>query len=1194
MALPPLPTKPNQQLINHTLDHELHEEHDRRLSQARDLGRRIRARLAGWRLPLLAVRTTYSLLRGTASPEQWAQALVGLRGDDADSSLQAAKDRRGANHPSDQAAGGAVLAAVRALERARTSGAAVAGPARVQDAPTLAVRSDHDRDADSDGDADADAEPWAILADRDDVLGLPACIDHWGRGKVGIGATVELARGEGEDEDEDTLLLAPTETAYARLCLLLSWRHEEPEAWARWRRGGAARDGLDCTGLVALVRDEAWGRRLRDLGAEIWWRADVRPQQTPVAFPVASAPILTHHDDRGRAAAGILAAIRQRRTVRREDARHAGNALTDLCAMPAAYAGYEEQLDAGAALAARCRWLPGGQDEQGRPQLHLPPRGAGLFGRDIDPDALLRERAETGLVDRYQAQCDVARAAARARLEKELRIIADKRFAGYILMVWELADGHHTCGRGSGASSIVCYCLGITNVDPVKYHLVFERFLSPERIDPPDIDVDFAWDERDEVIGRTIARYGREHVAMVATHQGMHRWAALREAARAHGIPDGAIATMSQRLRESDLYGQGVEPPEPWPAIIAAADAIAGAPRHLGLHCGGVVITARPVRELVPVHPAAKSLEVPGHGRLRVPTIAWEKDGAEDLGFIKVDVLGNRSLAVLRDCLEDLEVDGNPLELLSWNPMEDERTKDIVARGATMGVFYVESPSMRQLQAKVGSPDFDRLVVHSSIIRPAGTNFIDTYIRRYHRSKETGGDVPEAELREWYPHPALRGLLSDSFGVLSYQEDVMLVSQALAGFGSKEANELRKALGRSDTGTRLQALANRFREGCLANGVAEDVLDWVWRMISSFAGYSFCKAHSASYAVVSFQCAYLKAHHPAHFMARVIANQGGYYHTAAYVEEARRLGVEIRGPCVLRSAWKTQREGAGAIRIGFQLVTGLSMATAEAIIRERSVVRRPSSVLGHQDGCPFRSLRELKSRCRIQADEMKALDDGGAFDALLPHLNTAQRTWLVTVVSREAEAFIHPPSVAGQAILDLLAEDLSDPVPPPLRDLPLEVVRQRRYACLGLLPERHPLCLWHLPKRAVFCRDITARADRRRLSVIAWPIARKRVSATYSKDEDGVELDTPRFEAMCFVTVEDETGLTETVWFPDAYRAYGALLERGEPLRLTGTVAVAFGYPTLTIEHADCRWGATAPQHRPAPTDRGLTPACPP
>lgn len=1084
------------------------------------LGAAVRTALGDLPIPLLAVQTHFSLLHGTASPAAWAHALAGFHHD----RPAPAADHGGGNFPGDAAA---VLLARDAIRQARR-GAAAARAAPI--AASIALRPS--------------TAPWAVLADRDDLLGLPACLDTWGRGRVGVGATVAMTGGE-------VVLLAPDEHAYAALCRLLSWRHEEPAGWRAWCDDRAA--GLPLVGVVALVRDARDGARLARVGAEPWWRSGLRPEQRDAPFPIACAPLLPHLGG-DRAAAPVLAAMRTRGTVAEEPG---GDALVDLVGLPAAYAGWEDQLAAGAALRARCAYAPGAPGPDGQPVFHLPPLPTEFGDGDGDADAALRRLAEDGLARRYDAG---ARAAARERLERELAVIAGKRFAGYILTVWSIARGRRTCGRGSAASSIVCYCLGITNVDPIAYHLLFERFLAPERVDPPDIDVDFAWDERDEVLADTFRRFDPAHTAMVATHLHLHEDGALREAARAFGLADTAIGAIQARRADLARYGMlrdgdATPPPGPWPRVLAAARTLVGAPRHLGVHCGGVVITRTPIRELVPVHRAAKMID-DRPAAYAVPAIAWEKDGAEALGLIKIDLLGNRSLAVIRDCLDDLRADGVDARGIE-TAVGDGPTQELMRTGATMGCFYIESPAMRQLQAKVGSADFDRLVVHSSIIRPAGNGFIRTYIQRWHRWQESGGRISDEERRQWWPHEALARLLSESFGVLSYQEDVMLVAQEMAGFGSAEANQLRKALGRSDTAIRLRPLAGRFDAGCRANGVSREVIDHVWGMISSFAGYSFCKAHSASYAMVSFQCAWLKAHHPACFLARVIANEGGYYAASAYVEEARRLGVAIRAPCVARSRWKTAPEGRGALRLGFHLVKGLSRATAAAIEHERTAR-------------PFAGVRDLRQRTGAARDELDALLDAGALDALLPDLGPAQRAWVVGTAIRSPAAPSDPASGRAQLELDLTTpEDGHDPAPPPLPALGRGQVLVRRWAALGVLPEAHPLCLWRITARPPGrCRDVTAAGQGRRVALVARAITRKDVDATYLVDDAGRPLPAPRFEPMAFVTFEDETGLVETTWFPDTYARHGVLLERGEPLRLSGTVEVEFGYPTLRVDWA--------------------------
>jgi DNA polymerase-3 subunit alpha/error-prone DNA polymerase len=1031
---------------------------------AHALGAIVRRQLAGWPLPLIAVETSHSLLRGTATPTVWGAALHGLHGDDDDG-------------------------------------------------------------------------PWAALADRHDLLGLPAAVETWGRRHVAVGASLMLPDDGGAELS--ALLLAPSAAAYAKLCRLLSWRHEDSSGFAAWLRGTAA-NAPEWDGVVALVDDEAWALRLHTLGAEVTWRSGLRPRPAPPVLAArgiatVAAPVFVHLDANGQTAAAVLAAIRLGTTITALPRREGDPALTDLPAMRRAYAGWDDLCAAGAALLRRCRYVPG-VDEAGRAVIHLPPSPHHLAE---DADAELRRLAEAGVAARYGTQPSPE---VRARLEHELAVISSKGFAGYILTVHDLAKGRRTCGRGSGASSLVVFALGITNVDPIRYTLLFERFMAPERTDPPDIDVDFPWDERDDVIQAALERYGSDRAALVATHQTLSHAAAVREAARAYGLDDGEISVARQQLTEGRRYGAPVDLAPPWPAILSAAALITGGPRHLGVHCGGVVITATSLRSIVPVHPAAKEIE----GE-HVACIAWEKDGTEAMGLVKIDLLGNRSLAVIRDALADMAEDGITINEHRWRPEDDPATRNIVASGGTMGCFYIESPAMRQLGAKVGSGDFDRLVVHSSIIRPAANKWIGEYIKRYHHARLTG-----EHLDAWYPHPALRGLLSESYGILSYQEDVMLTCQRLAGFGSKEANVIRKALGKPDAPERLRVLGPAFFAGCATLGVARDVADSVWDMISSFAGYSFCKAHSASYAVVSFQCAYLKAHHPAHFLARVVANQGGFYGVSAYLEEARRLGAAIRGPCVLMSALLTRREGGGAIRAGLHLVPGLSQRAAQVITADREHGRWPT-------------LTAFARRCRLHPEDLDHLHASGALDGLLSNITPAQRSWLVAAVGRRCAG--SAKEAEGQQALDIA--DNRDPEPPRLPAVAERERRRARYALLGFLAEAHPLTLYDLPPRRLRCRDVTPARKGARVTLIALAITRKQVTAHTRTGDDGQPLPEPREEAMSFVTLEDETALIETVWFPQAYRAFGVCLERGKPIRFTGKVQVDHGVVTVEVDRAE-------------------------
>ena len=383
--------------------------------------------------------------------------------------------------------------------------------------------------------------------------------------------------------------------------------------------------------------------------------------------------------------------------------------------------------------------------------------------------------------------------------------------------------------------------------------------------------------------------------------------------------------------------------PPPWPEILGFARRLVGTPRHLSVHPGGVVITPRPIDEYVPLERAPKG----------VPIIQWEKDGAEDAGLVKIDLLGNRSLGVIRDALAELRENGCGVDESGWEPEDDFATRETVAQGRTMGCFYIESPAMRLLQQKSRVGDFEHLVIHSSIIRPAANDYIREYVRRLH-----GG--------AWTPiHPLLSEVLAETYGIMVYQEDVSRAAVALAGFSHAEADGLRKVLSKKDRARQLPDYARRFEAGARGRGVAPEQVAAVWDMMMSFDGYSFCKPHSASYARVSFQAAYLKTHHPAEFMAAVISNQGGFYSAFAYVSEARRLGLTVLPPDV--SASRVRWSGCdGRLRVGLLAIKGLAAETQRRIV----------------DGQPYAGLRDFLDRVRPDEGEARALVHAGALDRL--------------------------------------------------------------------------------------------------------------------------------------------------------------------------------------------------------------------
>jgi DNA polymerase-3 subunit alpha/error-prone DNA polymerase len=548
------------------------------------------------------------------------------------------------------------------------------------------------------------------------------------------------------------------------------------------------------------------------------------------------------------------------------------------------------------------------------------------------------------------------------RLEHELGIIEKMKFSSYFLVVQGIVSrSPRICGRGSGAASLVAYCMGITNVCPIKHNLYFERFLNPGRLDPPDIDIDFAWDERDAILDFVLKQH-KGHAAMVCNHVTFQPRMAVREVAKVYGLTDTEIGQVSKRLpwfwrathEDNDLLTRLKRLPEfrlldfphPWPAILRIAQNIIGNPRYISVHPGGVVITPDPIEDYVPVEIAPKG----------VPVIQWEKDATEDAGLVKIDLLGNRSLGVIRDAVANISENGVFFDEQSWEPEDDVATQENVAKGNTMGCFYIESPATRLLQKKAKVGDFEHLVIHSSIIRPAANEFIREYVRRLH-----GGN--------WKPiHPLLEDVLAETYGIMVYQEDVSKVAVAMAGFSHADADGLRKIMSKKDKLRRLRDYKQRFEKGARLRGVTAKQIDAIWNMMMSFDGYSFCKPHSASYARVSFQAAFLKTHYPAEFMASVISNQGGFYSTFAYVSEARRMGIKVLPPDVNKSNihWKGKK---ASIRVGLLSIKHLADSTKKRIVEKR---RKK----------PYRDIFDFCRRIRPDDREARVLIHAGAFDSL--------------------------------------------------------------------------------------------------------------------------------------------------------------------------------------------------------------------
>ena len=566
-------------------------------------------------------------------------------------------------------------------------------------------------------------------------------------------------------------------------------------------------------------------------------------------------------------------------------------------------------------------------------------------GNVYDDLELLRQKAFEGMLYRYGA----ANKTAYRRVEKELDIIERMGFCAYFLIAWEIVQfaieqGFYHVGRGSGANSVVAYCLKITDVDPIELDLYFERFLNPMRSSPPDFDLDFSWRDRDKVIKHIFDQYGAKHVALLGATVTFQDNSLCRELGKVFGLPKGEI---EQIERNPSAFAQQSEIGR---NILAMADRIRDFPRQRSIHAGGVLITEEPITNFA-------ALDLPPKG---FPTTQYDMYSAEKVGLVKIDILSQRGIAHIRDAVEMVERNrGVHIDIHQVNAFkEDELVKRQLLKAETCGCFYIESPGMRGLLRKLRCSDYKTLVAASSIIRPgvAHSGMMREYINRFHHP-----DTAD------YKHPILKELLAETYGVMIYQEDVLKVGHYFAGLDLAEADVLRRMIGHKMRDKfEFEQVTKRFFDNCKAKGYPDALIQELWRQIESFSGYSFSKAHSASYAVESYQSLYLKSHYPLEFQVAVINNFGGFYQTWFYFNEARRMGAKIHLPCINRSSYPTTLSGR-TIFMGFVHLQGLEQRFVERFIAEREA---------HG---PFASLDDFISRVPFSLEQLVLLIRGGAF-----------------------------------------------------------------------------------------------------------------------------------------------------------------------------------------------------------------------
>ncbi|HEY2121175.1 MAG TPA: DNA polymerase III subunit alpha [Candidatus Acidoferrum sp.] len=616
------------------------------------------------------------------------------------------------------------------------------------------------------------------------------------------------------------------------------------------------------------------------------------------------------------------------------------------------------------------------------------------------PSSVLENLCFSGAKKRYHPP----RPEVQIRLARELQVIEKWHLAPYFLLVWDIVEEARRLGipavaRGSAASSMVTYCLGISRVCPLRWGLYFERFLNEQRGDCPDIDIDICGARHDELLNYVYKRWGAEHVAMIGSFVTMHARLAIREVAKVFGVPHSEVNHFTKRLPHrpvSEILQAIRQLPqcrnlpvdeEPWRTILQVALRLDGAPRHLSIHPCGTVISAKPLAHLVPLERATKGIVV----------TQYDMNAIEALGLIKMDLLGQRGFTTMALALDNIEkeiegikeveekssvaADGitpcpKPREIdFDVIPENDPLTCKVIASGRTIGVFQVESPAMRSMLRMMAAQTLEEVALALALIRPGAAEYgsKELFIKRL-RGKE-----PVA-----YAHEHLEPILRDTLGVCIYQEQVMQISQLVGKLSLAEADLVRRASAKFSGRSDRERLRGKFLKAAGMMGLTTQQRQETWQMVEKFAGFGFCKAHAATYADISYRMAYLKTHHTAEFLAAMCSAGAGFYHVSAYVEEAKRWGISVRLPSVNRSRMEYTTEpveedervadgtrtqtGKRAIRVGLLQVRGLRIETIRDIVSAR------------ESHGPFRSLEDFLHRVPAERDEIESLIKCGAFD----------------------------------------------------------------------------------------------------------------------------------------------------------------------------------------------------------------------
>ncbi|MBD3300232.1 MAG: DNA polymerase III subunit alpha [Candidatus Moranbacteria bacterium] len=703
-----------------------------------------------------------------------------------------------------------------------------------------------------------------------------------------------------------------------------------------------------------------------------------------------------------------------------------------------------------------------------------------------------------------------------SRLAHELSVIEQTGFSEYFLIVREIMSyaRHHsipTTARGSGAASLITYLLGISDVDPIQYNLQFERFLNAYRTDCPDLDIDICWRRRDELIEHVYETYGHERTAMISTHNGYHPRSSFRDAALAHGVSMDRVNFLSKRIHREEfpsatellmMLPRSMSRPgdrELFDSVLEISRRMDGFPHHLSIHCGGVVIAPVRITDHVPLEPSSKG-----------PLITqFEMRAIEKIGLVKIDLLGQRGLSTISETAARVKERTGTDIVLRDIPDRDTETAALLKTGKTIGCFQIESPGMRGLMEMLQTSDIPLLTAALALIRPgpASAGMKSTFVRRVR-----GFEKNTSPLR----------CLEETHGIMLYQEDIMRAVREAAGLSLDLGEKMRKAIEKRPDPEQMKKIADYFIRRAVKKGMGSETARGIWENIQQFSGYSFCKAHAAVYGACAYRAAWLKVHYPAEYMTAVMNNHTGMYPRSAYIEEARRIGVNILQPHVLKSDAEFTTEDDG-LRVGLCEIHGLSSSVIRRIIAER-------------EERPFRSPFDFFQRAVPPVPEAEALVLSGALDFW--EINRPTLIWICR--NRDAEPALPFP----------------DEYCPDLPDYNEAEKMKYEYEYLGFTCSSHPLS--YLRKQEGF-------PDAAVLSELEHHTGEEITAAGIGLTARSCR--TKKKETMGFLTIEDETATAEVTLQPAKYPLFRPIIYSRGPLLVSGKVEERYGHLSIIAEN---------------------------